>query len=102
MDYQKSWKSGHIRSWSGGQKSADMPGAAPNRMVVSKLSTLLAKEEPALVAFAEGLWDMLCSHPAGQEAADRHMAYLRAQGAASQARTAHLLVVLPILSTRLL
>lgn len=122
MDFQKSWKSNPIQSWSGGHKLADMPGAAP-KMVQSKLSTLLTaevkcvclllscpalrgardcaarcgyglesatcpprrKQEPFLVAFAERLWGILCAHPAGREAAERHLAYLRANQFESRA-----------------
>lgn len=125
MDFQKAWKSNPVRSWSGGYKLADMAGSAANKVVLSKLSTLLASEaraghrraisalrattaarrerhlsviippksptaglaaqEPFLVAFAERLWDALCEHPAGREAAARHTAYLRANGFESKA-----------------
>ncbi len=44
MGFCKSWRSLPIRSWSGGVKMADMPGAQPPRPVQSTLSALLAPE----------------------------------------------------------
>lgn len=44
MGFCKSWRSLPIRSWSGGVKMADMPGAQAPRAVTSALSTLLAPE----------------------------------------------------------
>lgn len=46
MGFMKSWRSLPIRSWSGGAKMADMPGALPKRLVTSALSTLLSPEVP--------------------------------------------------------
>ena len=44
MGFCKSWRSLPIRSWSGGAKVADMPGARQNCAVTSALSTLMAAE----------------------------------------------------------
>lgn len=44
MGFCKSWRSLPIRSWSGGAKLADMPGARANRTVRAPLSALLAQE----------------------------------------------------------
>ncbi len=76
MSFNKSWKSCAIRSWSGGQKMADMPGATPNKLVRSKLSTLLAEVEPALLALAAHAWALLEAHPQAGAAAARQRAYL--------------------------
>ena len=76
MSFNKSWKSCAIRSWSGGTKMADMPGATPNKLVRSKLSLLLADYEPSLLALAARAWDLLASHPQAAAAAARQRAYL--------------------------
>jgi hypothetical protein len=76
MSFNKSWKSCTIRSWSGGTKMADMPGATPNKLVRSKLSLLLADFEPSLLAMAARAWDLLASHPQAAAAAARQRAYL--------------------------
>jgi hypothetical protein len=87
MSFNKSWKSCCIRSWSGGTKMADMPGATPNKLVQSKLSTLLADVEPSLVALAERAWGVLCAHPQAGAAATRQLEYLRG-GCGGRARAA--------------
>ena len=76
MSFNKSWKSCAIRSWSGGKKMADMPGATPNKLVLSKLSTLLADVEPARLALAARAWDLLVAHPTAGAAAARQREYL--------------------------
>jgi hypothetical protein len=76
MSFNKSWKGNPIRSWSGGKKMADMPGAQPNKLVLSKLSTLLADVEPHLTQLAARVWDVFCAHPETQAVAARQLEYL--------------------------
>ncbi len=40
MHFQKTWRSSHIRSWSGGQKLADIPGRSPE-LVDCKFSEVM-------------------------------------------------------------
>jgi hypothetical protein len=81
MAFNKSWKGNPIRSWSGGVKVADMPGAQPNKLVRSKLSILLADVEGHMVACAEALWQQFATHsPATREVASKHVAYLLSGG----------------------
>jgi hypothetical protein len=78
MGFCKSWRSLPIRSWSGGMKLADMPGARANRTVRSQLSDLLAPQEPGFVQAAEQLWDAFAAHAATAAAAARMLAGMAA------------------------
>jgi hypothetical protein len=89
MSFNKSWKSGAIRSWSGGKKMADMPGATPNKLVLSKLSTLLADVEPSLLALAAQAWALLEAHPGAAPAAARQREYLLGGTGAAAGGRAH-------------
>ena len=86
MDYNKAWKSPPIRSWSGGHKVADMPGKQQNKIVLSKLSELLAAEEPGLIAMAERLWDSFKSHEPTAAAAQQMDDYLNSTEARAATR----------------
>ena len=87
MAFNKSWKGNPIRSWSGGVKVADMPGAQPNKLVQSKLSSLLGDVEPHIVACAEALWAQFVAHsPVTADVARRQVAYLHS-GAGGRAST---------------
>jgi hypothetical protein len=87
MAFNKSWKGNPIRSWSGGVKVADMPGAQPNKLVQSKLSTLLGDVEHHIVACAEALWAQFVAHsPVTADVARRQVAYLHS-GAGGRAST---------------
>ncbi|KAK9814732.1 hypothetical protein WJX72_010670 [[Myrmecia] bisecta] len=77
MGFCKSWKSNPIRSWSGGKKMADMPGSQPSKLVSSKLSTLLAAEEPCFAEAANLIWGLLEGHAATAGAAARMMRYIQ-------------------------
>lgn len=87
MAFNKSWKGNPIRSWSGGVKVADMPGTQPNKLVQSKLSTLLGGVERHIVACAEALWAQFAAHsPVTADVARRQVAYLHS-GAGGRAST---------------
>lgn len=71
MDFNKSWKSLPIPSWSGGKKMADMMGKNSTQLVDNALSRRLGPEETFLVEAAECAWDVFASERETRVAAQR-------------------------------
>eukprot|EP00884_Botryococcus_braunii_P022573 jgi/Botrbrau1/89/Bobra.0022s0079.1 len=73
FECQKSWRSGPIRSWSGGCKMADIVGHCPN-LVTSPLTQSMGAEETFLIQAAQHLWHMFEQHPSTRAAAETMLA----------------------------
>ena len=71
MDFNKSWKSLPIPSWSGGKKMADMMGRNGAQLVDNALSRLLGGEESFLAEAAESAWGVFASQAETRLAARR-------------------------------
>jgi hypothetical protein len=81
MTHSKAYKSGAIRSWTGGAKVADMPGQ-PRRLTRGALDALpsghfTAARRAAFVAAAEAVWDGMAAAPECLPAATAMLARMR-------------------------
>eukprot|EP00884_Botryococcus_braunii_P016168 jgi/Botrbrau1/3234/Bobra.174_1s0007.1 len=68
----KSWRSGPIRSWSGGIKRPEKVGKSPvSDQCKGKLSKMYPEEEKEFIEAVNLLWDQFRYHPETREAAER-------------------------------
>ena len=86
MEFNKSWKSLPIRSWSGGKRMADMGGARGLKLVDNPLSKLLPHLEAHVVDATEQIWDKFAAEPTTRDAAARMVEHCEADPVKSAAR----------------